>query len=182
MTAQDSTPTPDPSAVAPPSAPAGCCGGRAAADAARPEASRRTVLGRGAAVAAAGAGALALSGCTEQLREKENAQDHFAGADAVEALPAADLPVGAAREVEVEGRTLMMHRVDETTVTAFTNVCTHQGCLLQVVDRAEGPSFACPCHGSHFDVQTGKPFGGPARQPLMDYEAVVDGDRIVVKL
>ncbi|MCR8674857.1 Rieske (2Fe-2S) protein, partial [Micrococcus sp. HG099] len=148
----------------------------------RPEASRRTVLGRGAAVAAAGAGALALSGCTEQLREKENAQDHFAGADPVEAMPAADLPVGAAREVEVEGRMLMMHRVDENTVTAFTNVCTHQGCLLQVVDRAEGPSYACPCHGSHFDVQTGKPFGGPARQPLMDYEAGVDGDRIIVKL
>ncbi|UTT44726.1 Rieske (2Fe-2S) protein [Micrococcus luteus] len=90
--------------------------------------------------------------------------------------------MGASREVQVQGRTLMMHRVDETTVTAFTNVCTHQGCLLQVVDRQEGPAYACPCHGSHFDVTSGKPFGGPARQALMDYDAAVVDDRIVVKL
>ena len=100
----------------------------------------------------------------------------------VDALPAAELPVGASREVQVQGRTLMMHRVDETTVTAFTNVCTHQGCLLQVVDRQEGPAYACPCHGSHFDVTSGKPFGGPARKALMDYDAAVVDDRIVVKL
>ena len=104
------------------------------------------------------------------------------GSDAVDALPAAELPVGASREVQVQGRTLMMHRVDETTVTAFTNVCTHQGCLLQVVDRQEGPAYACPCHGSHFDVTSGKPFGGPARKALMDYDAAVVDDRIVVKL
>lgn len=173
MTTQDSPRTPS----TPEPAPAGCCGGHA-----RREASRRTVLGRGAVVAAAGAGVLALTGCTEQLRDEENAQDHFAGADPVEAMPAADLPVGAARAVEVQGRTLMLHRVDETTVTAYTNVCTHQGCLLQVVDREDGPAYACPCHGSHFDVRTGEPFGGPARQALMDYEAAVAGEDIVVKL
>ena len=170
MTTQDSPLTPN-------SSRSGCCG-----DHARPDTSRRTVLGRGAAVAAAGASALALAGCTDQLREKDTAQDHYTGSDAVDALPAAELPVGASREVQVQGRTLMMHRVDETTVTAFTNVCTHQGCLLQVVDRQEGPAYACPCHGSHFDVTSGKPFGGPARQALMDYDAAVVDDRIVVKL
>ncbi|EZP45623.1 Rieske (2Fe-2S) protein [Micrococcus luteus] len=170
MTTQDSPLTPNSSRSA-------CCGGHA-----RPDTSRRTVLGRSAAVAAAGAGALALTGCTDRLREKDTAQDHYTGSDAVDALPAAELPVGASREVQVQGRTLMMHRVDETTVTAFTNVCTHQGCLLQVVDRQEGPAYACPCHGSHFDVTSGKPFGGPARQALMDYDAAVVDDRIVVKL
>ena len=53
---------------------------------------------------------------------------------------------------------------------------------LQVVDRQEGPAYACPCHGSHFDVTSGKPFGGPARKALMDYDAAVVDDRIVVKL
>lgn len=46
----------------------------------------------------------------------------------------------------------------------------------------EGPAYACPCHGSHFDVTSGKPFGGPARKALMDYDAAVVDDRIVVKL
>lgn len=145
-------------------------------------ASRRTVLGRGSLAALAGAGSLALAGCTQEIKDRENAQDHYAGSEATDALAAEDLPVGATQAVEVGGRTLLMHRVDEETVTAYSNVCTHQGCLVQPVDRAEGPAYACPCHGSNFDPVTGEPFGGPARQPLMDYEAAVQDGRIVVKL
>ena len=48
--------------------------------------------------------------------------------------------------------------------------------------KRQGPAYACPCHGSHFDVTSGKPFGGPARKALMDYDAAVVDDRIVVKL
>ena len=179
MTPQD-TPAPD----------AGCCRACSpAADSASitsaPEtagASRRTVLGRGAAVAAVGAGALALSGCTQDIKEKDTARDHYAGSAKTPAIAVSELPVGATRPVEVQGRTLLVHRKDEGTVTAFSNTCTHQGCLLQVVDRPEGPAYACPCHGSHFDVETDKPFGGPARKPLMYYEAAIDGDQVVVKL
>ena len=145
-------------------------------------ATRRTVLSRGSLAALAGAGTLALAGCTQEIKDKENAQDHYAGSELTDALAAEDLPVGAAQAVEVNGRTLLMHRVDEETVTAHSNVCTHQGCLVQPVDRAEGPAYACPCHGSNFDPVTGEPFGGPARQPLMDYEAAVQDGRIVVKL
>lgn len=164
-----------------PAAETGCCGHCAPQDA-QPGTTRRTVLGRGAAVAAVGAGSLVLSGCTDEIRAADTAQDHYVGAARTPALAVSELPVGATTSVEVEGRTLLMHRVDESTVTAYSNVCTHQGCLLQVVDRPEGTAYACPCHGSHFDVETGKPFGGPARQPLMDYEAAIDGDQVVVKL
>ncbi|CAM3604294.1 Rieske (2Fe-2S) protein [Micrococcus flavus] len=140
------------------------------------------MLGRGSLAALAGAGSLALAGCTQEIKDRENAQDHYAGSALTDALAADDLPVGATQAVEVNGRTLLMHRVDEETVTAYSNVCTHQGCLVQPVDRAEGPAYACPCHGSNFDPVTGEPFGGPARQPLMDYEAAVQDGRIVVKL
>ncbi|WP_288818582.1 Rieske (2Fe-2S) protein [uncultured Micrococcus sp.] len=143
---------------------------------------RRSVLRGSAAVAAAGAGTLALSGCTQQLKDDASAAHHYDGADPTPVLKAAELPVGESTSVEVDGRTLLMHRVSEGEVVAFSNSCTHQGCAVAVGEREGQTTFACPCHGSHFDVETGKPYGGPARKPLMDFEASVDGEDIVVKL
>lgn len=142
---------------------------------------RRTVL-RGSVAAAAGAGALALSGCTQQIREESSAQKHHTGGDFTEVMSAGDLPVGESKQVEVEGRTLLLHREDEDTVAVFDNVCTHQGCTLEITERQGEVSYGCPCHGSHFDPVTGKPFGGPAKKPLTDFQARVDGEQIKVKL
>ena len=44
---------------------------------------------------------------------------------------------------------------------ALSLVCTHLGCTVE--SQAEG--FACPCHGSRFDLQ-GKVKRGPASMPL----------------
>lgn len=181
MTSQDPT-----------ASPAACCGGCSAhhdaSDDGRPAVGtdaapgRRTVLRGGSLAALAGAGTLGLAACTQDIKDEQNAQEHFAGSEATDALAADELPVGATRSVEVDGRTLMMHRTDEQTVKVVSNVCTHQGCLVQIVDRSTGTAYACPCHGSNFDPATGEPFGGPARKPLMDYEATVRDGRIVVKL
>lgn len=156
-----------------------CCSGCSAEPAGS---SRRSVLGAGSLVALAGAGSVVLSGCTQQLKDEAAAGDHHVGSETTDAMALAELPVGATTSVQVQGRTLLLHRADESTVTAFSNVCTHQGCLVQVVDRPEGTAYACPCHGSNFDVATGEPFGGPAKAPLTDYQAAIEGDRIVVKL
>ena len=48
-------------------------------------------------------------------------------------------------------------------VHAFSAVCTHQGCL---VNRVTQRAIICPCHGSEFDVSTGKVLNGPASSPL----------------
>jgi cytochrome b6-f complex iron-sulfur subunit len=45
--------------------------------------------------------------------------------------------------------------------TALSLVCTHLGCT--VGSKPEG--FACPCHGSRFDIQ-GRVTRGPAAKPL----------------
>lgn len=164
MTDQDTTPT-DPLAEA-----SGCACS-----------SRRTVL-RGSMAAAAGAGALALSGCTAQLKEENSAQKHHNGGDFTEVLSAADLPVGESLQVEVDGRILLLHRQGEAEVTAYSNVCTHQGCAVEITERDGETTFGCPCHGSHFDPVTGRPYGGPAKKPLTDFEARVQGEQVQVKL
>ncbi len=59
--------------------------------------------------------------------------------------------------------------------TAFSAVCTHQGCLVD----AGRDSFNCPCHGSVYDRE-GKNIAGPAPRPLARLRAQREGE--VLKL
>ncbi|QCU77893.1 Rieske (2Fe-2S) protein [Citricoccus sp. SGAir0253] len=130
----------------------------------------------------AGLAAVALAGCTDQLRNQQSAPSRHVGGTPTRVLPAADLPAGTSASVEVEGRTLLLRRESAGTVHAFSAVCTHQGCTVAPATEAGRDVFACPCHGSHFAVDTGVPFGGPARRPLTAFTAAVDGDWVTVTL
>jgi len=59
---------------------------------------------------------------------------------------------------------------------AFSKVCTHQGCDVNKID---GGTISCPCHGSKFSIETGEPTTGPATKPLAETKVKVDGDSIV---
>jgi Rieske Fe-S protein len=61
------------------------------------------------------------------------------------------------------------------TVRGFSAVCTHQGCL---VDAVRDGSIVCPCHGSHFDADTGAVLTGPASRPLPDVAVTVAGGEV----
>ena len=77
--------------------------------------------------------------------------------------------LGSAREIPVGGgRIFDTERVVVTQPArgrylAFSAVCTHVGCLLNVV--ADG-TIDCPCHGSKFSITTGAVVTGPAPRPL----------------
>ncbi|MFG6098978.1 Rieske (2Fe-2S) protein [Leptolyngbyaceae cyanobacterium CCMR0082] len=62
------------------------------------------------------------------------------------------------------------------SVIALNSMCTHQGCSVEWKDDA----FACPCHGSKFNTD-GSVATGPATDPLASYEAIIDGDLVLVK-
>lgn len=151
-----------------------CCGGCGP--------TRRTFLERGALIGAAGVAAVGLSGCTDAIRNEQNAPSHHMGGTPTRAIETAELPVGNSASVQLRGRILLIHRSAEQTVHAYSAVCTHQGCTVGLGERQGEPTFACPCHGSHFDVTTGVPYGGPARKPLTEFTAAVDGDWITVTL
>ncbi|MGW6571238.1 Rieske (2Fe-2S) protein [Streptomyces sp. NPDC054945] len=120
---------------------------------------RRTVLKGAAALAgAAGAGAT-LAACSTETDSGGHTP----------ATPSAPVDLGAAADVPVGGAKL--YRESKLIVScpaegeykAFSAQCTHAGCVLDKIVEGEGN---CPCHGSRFDVKTGKVLRGPAAAPL----------------
>ncbi len=121
-----------------------------------PGLSRRTVVrtGLGAAVAIP-----LLAACSSD----DQATPSAGSAGAAGALPkVADIPVGQAVSATIDGKPVVISRPTDSTVAAFTAVCTHQQCTV----APAGASLKCPCHGSMFDALTGAVTQGPAAAPL----------------
>ena len=69
---------------------------------------------------------------------------------------------------------IVLVRSSSGQVHAFSAICTHQGCPVSTI--ADG-TIDCPCHGSKFDLATGKVVAGPAPRPLPPVAvAVRDGE------
>jgi nitrite reductase/ring-hydroxylating ferredoxin subunit len=51
---------------------------------------------------------------------------------------------------------------------AFEDICPHLQCSL-AGGNLQGTSVICPCHGSEFDVTSGKRLAGPARRDIRTY-------------
>jgi cytochrome b6-f complex iron-sulfur subunit len=132
---------------------------------------RRAVLG----ASAVGAAAL-LAGCAGPLEDSESGAVPEATGRGTVAVPAADLAVGDTLSVEVDGTTYLLHRPAADQVLAYGTVCPHAGCEVQPGDG----DFQCPCHGSHFRLDDGAAYAGPAREPLPRFAAAVEGESIVL--
>ena len=65
----------------------------------------------------------------------------------------------------------MVINLGSNTFSAFTSVCTHDGCSNSWTFT--GVRFQCNCHGSQFDT-TGAAVVGPATIPLAMYPATFD--------
>ncbi len=90
--------------------------------------------------------------------------------------PQSDFDVGSADTYQTGSRTviasipaLLIH--NENGFTAISLVCTHLGCTLE--SKQDG--FACPCHGSRFDLN-GNVVRGPANKALSSLKVSVTDD------
>ncbi len=81
--------------------------------------------------------------------------------------------------VEVDGERVALVNVDGE-MYAVAEECTHERCPLSEGDL-EGSLLVCPCHGSAFDVTTGRPANPPAFDPLALYAVRVDGDDVLIR-
>ncbi|WP_043501099.1 Rieske (2Fe-2S) protein [Georgenia sp. SUBG003] len=91
-------------------------------------------------------------------------------------LSLADVPVGSGVVLEVQGASVVVVQPQEGTAKAFSGVCTHQGCVVQI-GRTD---ITCPCHGSEFSFTDGSVVTGPAGRPLPPVPVtVVDGDVVL---
>jgi Rieske Fe-S protein len=94
-------------------------------------------------------------------------------------------PVVALDEVAIGGTYLFRYptdadpavllRVDADRVVAFSQKCTHLGCVVYF--EAERDRWHCPCHEGNFEALTGDVISGPPVRPLgrIDVEVRNDG-------
>ena len=87
--------------------------------------------------------------------------------------PTSEVPVGSARFFESEK--VLVAQPTEGEFTAFSSVCTPQGCAVSKIDD---DVMVCPCHGSEFSIEDGSVEQGPAEKPLEAREVRVDGDTL----
>jgi Rieske Fe-S protein len=87
----------------------------------------------------------------------------------------ADIKVGEAiLATGPDGGDIIITRPTETTVAAYSAICTHEGCTV----RPAGKELDCPCHGSIFDL-TGAVLTGPAQRPLRVVKVALSGDDVI---
>lgn len=98
-----------------------------------------------------------------------------AAAGVAEIAKLADVPVGHGTSVTFEGQQLVVAQPTAGSVVAFSSVCPHQGCAVAFAKT----DFACPCHGSTFDLASGDVTHGPAQKGLTPVSVTVSGDAIV---
>lgn len=90
-----------------------------------------------------------------------------------------EIPVGAAKEVEFEGRVYALFNV-EGTIRVIDGICPHQGGPL-ADGPLQGTKVLCPWHGWEFDVCTGKsPLGPKVKQAV--FEVKVEGSDVLVEV
>lgn len=68
-------------------------------------------------------------------------------------------------------------RLEDGGFLAVSSKCTHLGCTVPWLDKEK--KFACPCHGSVFDIR-GKVISPPAPRPLNIYHLFIENN--IVKL
>ncbi|WP_216364078.1 Rieske (2Fe-2S) protein [Subtercola boreus] len=129
----------------------------------------------GADTAAPAASSAATGSATGSATAPSGASSGAAAASGAEIAKLADVPVGQATSVTFDGQELLVAQPTAGTVVAFSSVCPHQGCAVAFAKT----DFACPCHGSTFELATGDVTHGPAQKGLTAVKVAVSGDTIV---
>jgi len=86
----------------------------------------------------------------------------------------ADIEVGGAKFID--DPSIVITQPTAGDFHAFDRTCTHQQC--PVSDIQDG-KIHCACHGSLYDMSTGKNVGGPAPAPLTKIDITVKGGEIL---
>lgn len=91
------------------------------------------------------------------------------------------IPVGAVVAADVRGTRIAVSNVGGTYY-AFDDACTHEQCSLTEEGELAGTTITCTCHGSEFDVRTGRVLAPPALLPVKVYRTRIDGDALQIEV
>jgi len=82
--------------------------------------------------------------------------------------------------LEIDGEPVAVAKA-EGEIYAIRDVCSHAEVPLSEGDIYDR-TVECWLHGSCFDLQTGKPTGLPATEPVPVYPVKIEGDDVYVAL
>ncbi|MDJ0772324.1 MAG: ubiquinol-cytochrome c reductase iron-sulfur subunit [Mastigocoleus sp. MO_167.B18] len=82
------------------------------------------------------------------------------------------------KQISPFGKVLLIQTSTTENLIAVDPTCTHAGCTVEWKSDLE--RFVCPCHQSEFAVD-GQLIKTPARRPLKNYVAKIEGDDIFIK-
>ena len=99
--------------------------------------------------------------------------------DFVRVAKLTDVPVGAGRELEHQGRLVALFNLNGQ-IHALDGTCPHAGGPLGD-GELEGATVTCPWHGWQFDVTTGRNRHNPTCVQQR-YEVKIEGDDILLAL
>ena len=102
-------------------------------------------------------------------------------AELVTTIKTSEIPAGAIVAVDVRGIRIAVANV-AGTYYAFDDVCTHEQCSLTEMGDLAGTTVTCTCHGSEFDVRTGKVLAPPATVPVKVYATRIEGDALHIEI
>ena len=100
-------------------------------------------------------------------------------AEPVTTIKTSEIPAGAIVAVDVHGSRIAVANVGGRYY-AFDDACTHEQCSLTEMGELADTTVTCTCHGSEFDVRTGKVLAPPAVVPVKVYATRVDGDALQI--
>ncbi len=102
-------------------------------------------------------------------------------AEFVTAIKTSDIPANSITAIDVHGTRVAIANVGGTYY-AFDDACTHEQCSLAEEGELAGTTVTCTCHGSEFDVRTGKVLAPPATLPVKVYPVQVAGDSLQIEV
>ncbi len=95
-----------------------------------------------------------------------------------ELIPLTDVAVGDTYLFTYPGDNdpAILLRLAEDEVVAFSQKCTHLGCVVYF--EADADRWHCPCHEGNFNTRTGTVISGPPPRPLGRIDVEIRDDTI----
>ena len=99
--------------------------------------------------------------------------------DWTDVAPAAELPPGESRVVEIDDTVIAVFNV-EGEYFAVENLCTHD--YAELTDgEVYGDVITCPLHGAEFCLRTGEALSPPAYEPVATFPVRVHEGTVQVR-
>ena len=95
-----------------------------------------------------------------------------------ELIPLADVDIGSTHLFKYPSSRdpAILVRLADREVVAFSQKCTHLGCVVYF--EADKERWHCPCHEGNFEPRTGAVISGPPTRPLGRIEVEIRDDVI----